>query len=112
MDSERNCKGQPEIPAASEPRTMTGQIVTPKAGQDQGRAFLVIGTAEDGKLLIADGKRRRITRPKKKNPAHVKRLAFPDPGTLAAITENRFSDRTLRAALARYRKQTEKNGEF
>ena len=118
MNSEKQCRGRTVDPdhtgntGTSAARTMTGRIVTPKAGQDQGRAFLVIGTADDGRLLIADGKRRRIARPKKKNPAHLNFLTEPDPGTLAAIEGNRVSDPILRSVLARYRKKTEENGRF
>ena len=68
-----------------------GRIVLAKAGRDAGRYFLVIGL-EGADLLLADGERRTLSHPKRKNPAHVQRtgrLIDPMPQT----------DRALRTAL-------------
>lgn len=48
-----------------------GQIVTSLAGRDAGQPYLVIG--KSGKyVLLADGRERSVTNPKKKNIRHVK----------------------------------------
>ena len=45
----------------------TGQIVRADAGRDKGGIFCVVGVDREGvRLLLADGKRRRIARPKAK----------------------------------------------
>jgi ribosomal protein L14E/L6E/L27E len=47
-----------------------GSIVKAKAGRDKGGFFVVLGV--DGTLaLIADGKRRRVERPKRKKLIHL-----------------------------------------
>ena len=43
-----------------------GQIVVSKAGRDAGRAFVIVGVADDAHVLIADGQLRGLSRPKKK----------------------------------------------
>ncbi|MBR5371244.1 MAG: KOW domain-containing RNA-binding protein [Oscillospiraceae bacterium] len=65
----------------------TGRIVLAKAGRDAGRFFVVIGT-EGSDLLLADGERRTLAKPKRKNPAHVQRTeqtADPMPQTDRAL---------------------------
>ena len=42
----------------------TGTVVISKAGRDKGRALAVVGQA-DGYVLVADGKERPLSRPKK-----------------------------------------------
>lgn len=51
----------------------TGGIVRATAGRDKGGLFCVLGT-EGEFLLLADGKRRKVTRPKRKKPGHVETL--------------------------------------
>lgn len=71
-----------------------GTIVKAKAGRDSGRFFAVL-SVEDGYAYIADGKTRRIERPKKKKLIHLAATAVQ----LGA--EDRQTDRSLRMSLAR-----------
>lgn len=48
-----------------------GQLVTSRAGRDNGRAYLVVGVAPDGRVLVADGRRRTVASAKPKNPRHL-----------------------------------------
>lgn len=48
-----------------------GMIVKAAAGRDKGRYFAVLG-AENGFVLIADGKTRKLQTPKRKNIRHLK----------------------------------------
>ena len=48
-----------------------GQIVVSKAGRDAGRAFVIVGVADDAHVLIADGQLRGLSRPKKKKLKHT-----------------------------------------
>lgn len=47
-----------------------GSVVKSKAGHDRERFAVVVGF-QDGWPLIADGKLRKLERPKRKNPRHL-----------------------------------------
>ena len=69
-----------------------GTVVKATAGRDMGR-FQVVLACEAGRVLVADGKVRKLARPKRKNIRHLQ------------ITHQRIdlteihSDRALRKAL-------------
>ncbi len=53
----------------------TGWIVQATAGRDQGGVFCVVGVDQERqRLLLADGKRRKVARPKRKKLGHVQPL--------------------------------------
>ena len=54
---------------------LKGSVVISKAGRDQGYYLAVVGE-EDGKILVADGKERPLSRPKRKNPKHLQKTDF------------------------------------
>ena len=74
-------------------RFARGRVVVSLAGRDRGQLMAVLDTGTDG-IRVADGRRRRVEIPKRKNPRHV------------APTEERVSDtamatnRELRRVLA------------
>lgn len=47
-----------------------GNIVKANAGRDKGRYFVAIA-ASGGFVYIADGKERKLQKPKRKNPKHI-----------------------------------------
>ncbi|HBR35438.1 MAG TPA: RNA-binding protein [Firmicutes bacterium] len=53
----------------TEPRL--GQKVLSKQGRDAGATFLIVGLQSDDYVLVADGQKRSINRPKKKNRKHL-----------------------------------------
>ena len=57
-----------------------GSIVRSMVGHDQG-SFYVVVKAADGFVWIADGRRRSILRPKRKNPRHLAKTAQSVPLT-------------------------------
>ena len=76
-----------------------GTVVISRAGRDKGYPLAVVGT--DGKfILVADGKERPLSRPKKKNPIHVSK-------TNRTVATEGVSDKALRKAL---REAFEKGG--
>ena len=48
-----------------------GTVVKSVAGHDKGSFYTVVDVS-DGVVYIADGKRRKLEKPKRKNPKHVK----------------------------------------
>ncbi|MBP1563389.1 MAG: KOW domain-containing RNA-binding protein [Oscillospiraceae bacterium] len=68
-----------------------GTVVISRAGHDCGRAMLVVRT--DGEFLfVADGKERKLEKPKKKNRKHVR-------ATSRVIEPAGLTDRSLRRTL-------------
>ena len=85
-----------------------GQIVEARAGRDKGKLFCVVGVdKETGRLLLADGKGRRMARPKAKAPSHVNYLAGPEqkPVTQKLQRGETVSNRELRRALGAFKEE-------
>ncbi|MDR5693941.1 MAG: KOW domain-containing RNA-binding protein [Armatimonadota bacterium] len=80
---------------------LLGSIVVSRAGRDEGEHYLVIGTLGEGMVLLADGDRRPVDRPKKKNIKHV-RVVEVDPALKEKLTSGgQVTDAEVRAALLR-----------
>ena len=72
-----------------------GDLVRSTAGHDKGALLLVIEVAGD-RAAVADGRTRKLSKPKEKNRKH---LRFVGRTGLAGLPE---SDATVRALLARF----------
>lgn len=48
-----------------------GSVVRAKAGRDKGGYFVVTDIIDNGRVLICDGKRRKVQSPKSKNIIHL-----------------------------------------
>ena len=82
-----------------------GTIVLAEAGRDQDGLFFVVGESE-GFLHIADGKRRKLSHPKRKNPQHLRTVLaedFEDPVMEKLKQGKPVFDRELRRALAAFK---------
>ena len=71
-----------------------GSVVKAKAGRDSGGFFAVVGLEEEY-CFIADGKSRKLERPKRKN---IKHLSF----TNSVIDLSEITDKKLRTALKQF----------
>ena len=77
-------------------------IVISLNGRDMNKAFFVIGI-EDEYVLLADGKGRKIEKPKRKKLKHVKFVSKSDYRVSEKIRNNeRLTNSDLRRALAQY----------
>ena len=76
---------------ASERETaIVGRVVYSAAGRDRKRPFVIVGATDDTSVLIADGKLRPASKPKRKNLRHlvIKDAVFDgDTADDAAIRE-------------------------
>lgn len=87
----------------------TGWIVRATAGRDKEGIFCVVGVDRVGNLLLlADGKRRKAARPKRKKLGHVALLTDPlhefDHPAIGKLKQGEpVSDRELRRALAAFK---------
>ena len=83
------------------------QIVRSLRGHDSGELFCVMDV-ESGWLLLADGKRRRVNKPKRKNEKHVVLAGRWNHPTIEKVRMGQpVRDRELRAALAAFRDEME-----
>ena len=62
-----------------------GSVVIAKAGRDKGKPFVVTEVIDSRYALIADGKRRPLERPKKKNLIHLQATS----AAVDCVTTNR-----------------------
>ena len=77
-------------------------VVTSLSGRDEGKLFLVIGT-ENEYSLLADGKGRKIEKPKRKNNKHLKpEEKFDIPIAEKLIKGEKVTNNEIRRALAQY----------
>lgn len=89
----------------------TGGLVRAKAGRDRDKLFWVVGRQkETGRLLLADGKRRKGNRPKAKSLKHVEAVTTAEPDLLTPVAQalqqgNAVSDRELRRAIAAFKEE-------
>ncbi len=72
------------------------------AGRDKGDIFFVLETTEKT-VLLADGKRRTLEHPKRKNLRHVKFLPDGDFATVCGKISDRPVNAELRRAMAEYK---------
>ena len=77
-----------------------GQVVWSSRGHDQGSFYVVVGLRE-GRVWIADGKRRKLQAPKAKNSLHLR------PTNTVIDLSSVSSDRRLRTLLREYHAQRE-----
>ena len=76
-----------------------GSVVLSLAGHDKGRA-MVVTQIDGGVVFVADGKERKLDKPKKKNKKHVR-------PTHHAIELNELTDKRLRRTLREMFPRTE-----
>ncbi|MEY8403418.1 KOW domain-containing RNA-binding protein [Oscillospiraceae bacterium 44-34] len=87
----------------------TGWIVRASAGRDKDGIFCVVGMDQERqRLLLADGKRRKVSRPKRKKLGHVwcltDHLHMYDHPVVHSLRQGEpVSDRALRRALAAFK---------
>ena len=68
-----------------------GSVVIAEAGRDSGAQFVVVGL-DEGFCFIADGKSRKLDKPKRKNIKHIR-------ATDSMIDLNDITDKKLRRLL-------------
>lgn len=79
-----------------------GQVVYSKSGHDKGLPFIVI-SAEGDYVRIADGKRRRLEKPKLKKIKHLQKTNYVDEDINRLICDNGYIlDSDIVKALKKY----------
>ena len=80
-----------------------GQVVYSKSGHDKGDVQMVLAV-EGEYLLLADGKRRKIEKPKRKKKMHVQPTFHVEKEVAAKLQEGAYVlDADIKKALKKYR---------
>lgn len=81
---------------------VVGQLVFSKSGHDKGKLFIVMDI-KDEYLYLADGKVRKIEKPKKKKVKHVQKVNYVVDGIKEKIQEeSKLNNADLRKAVNQY----------
>lgn len=78
-----------------------GRLLLAKAGRDKGSVFVATEIRQDC-VFIADGKRRKLEKPKRKNIKHI------SPASDIVIRLDGMTNKKLRKCLLQYRPNTAK----
>jgi ribosomal protein L14E/L6E/L27E len=79
-----------------------GSVAVSLAGRDKGRRFIVVGVLDEDHVLIADGRLRKIEKPKKKKLKHLKVEVSGDDQVADLIKNNLLTNNTAAKMLASY----------
>ncbi len=83
-----------------------GTIVLSRAGRDSGRLFAVVARPEENFRLIADGRSRRIDKPKRKKLKHLSKAGESEILRTLAVSGG-LTNSLLRKELALFEKGKE-----
>ncbi|MGL5692490.1 MAG: KOW domain-containing protein [Peptostreptococcaceae bacterium] len=78
-----------------------GQVVEGTAGREQGRLYFIIKIIDEQYVLISDGKKRKLDRPKLKKVKHLKVYDFLNNKVKNKIASDQMTDAFLRAELTK-----------
>ena len=73
-------------------------MVESVAGRDRGMYAFVVGKTEDGFLLVADGRIRKVEVPKRKKLKHIRLIA-----DAPRLDEEKMTNRFIREAINEYK---------
>ncbi|GEM_PF-147038 len=96
--AERHSSFMNSADTSSQSDIQVGQLVRSKAGRDNGQYYLVIAL-EGSRVLVADGYRRRVANPKKKNRQHLQISHQVAADLIILIEHDRLTDEVIRAYL-------------
>ena len=92
-----------ECVVVESPRDLLGTVVISKKGRDKNKPGIIIGWLPGDFALVADGRLRKVARPKKKNMRHLIYMKVRPDELGARISEGeQFTDRMLRDGLAAF----------
>lgn len=79
-----------------------GQIVFSKSGRDKGMAFVIVDY-DESYVYIADGRLRKLEKPKRKNRAHIQITNYINDDVKYKLAEGlHLMNSDIRKALAEY----------
>lgn len=90
-----------------------GQMVESVQGRDCHQYYLIVGFIGDKYLILVDGNKHPIAKPKKKNIKHVRVLMCVDKDIEQSLNAREsLSNLQIRSAIERLKNQHEEGGRF
>ncbi len=77
-----------------------GDIAVSLAGHDAGCPVIIVAGIDERYVLVADGKRRKLSAPKKKKMQHIRILTKLDEKDTEMLREGKANDSFLRKKLS------------
>ncbi|MBR4015498.1 MAG: hypothetical protein IKI88_04745 [Anaerotignum sp.] len=82
-----------------------GQVVYAKSGHDKGDVLLIV-SVEGDYVHLADGKRRKLEKPKRKKKIHIQPTSYIEEELAEALQKNSYVlDAEVAKALKKYQKK-------
>lgn len=82
-----------------------GQVVYSKSGHDKGDVQMIVAVEEEY-LFLADGRRRKLEKPKRKKKMHVQPTFYVEKDVAAKLQKGEYLlDAEIKKALKKYQKQ-------
>ncbi len=86
-----------------ESRYRLGEIIISTAGRDRGKYYLIVDIEDENYLKVADGDKKRIERPKRKNIKHLRSTGYIDEELLIWLSNGkRVRNEDLKKSLRDY----------
>ena len=76
-------------------------VVRSLSGRDRGRYYVIVGVHDESSVLLADGDRRKLGTPKRKNLKHL--CVVKKGGGVRSFSGYKTSDLEIREVLKKYR---------
>ncbi|GEM_PF-189443 len=94
-------KAEGKRPEAKDRENVLGRLVRSKAGHDREALLVIVGISDENHVLTADGKLRRIEKPKKKKLRHIAVTEFfSEELNEKLLSESPVQDAELRRFIA------------
>ncbi len=87
--------------------SLNGSIAISLSGRDKNRVFIIVGVLDESHVFIADGKLRKIEKPKKKKLKHLRTEVINDKEISNLISLGLLTNKTAAKITASYHKSPE-----
>lgn len=81
--------------------SLLGSIARSTAGRDKDKIFVIVGVLDEAYVLIADGRSRKIEKPKKKKLKHLRAVGQSEYAA-ELLAENKLTNKTAAKITASY----------
>lgn len=85
-----------------------GSFCSSKAGHDTGTVYIVV--EDQGGIYVCDGRYRRLSNPKRKNPVHLQPINYKDEALMSRLEAGRLRDEDIKYSIKNYLIYIKKQG--